>query len=269
MNPLVSPLVIAAHGTRDDAGAEVVARLADAVGRELPGVPVRSAFVDVRPPRVVTALGELLPDATSGEPAVVVPAFLGAGYHVRVDLPRQLADAGLTHRTLLTPLLGADPLLVAAAEDRLRRAGWRAEDAVVLGAAGSRDERALVDVRAAAAALGVRLGTEVRVGYLASGEPKMSEFITQTIASARADGRRVAAVSWLLAPGLFQSRLEDSGADIVTGPLGVHPAVVRAVVCRYLDACSSNMLSPCTRPCMGGRPLPTHPTVEHVHTLRT
>jgi sirohydrochlorin ferrochelatase len=260
----MNPLVIVAHGTRDDAGAEVVAQLAEAVRRELPGVPVRSAFVDVRPPRVVTALDEVLPDATSGEPAVVVPAFLGAGYHVRVDLPRQLADAGLTHRTLLTPLLGADPLLVAAAEDRLRRAGWRAGDAVVLGAAGSRDERALVDVRAAAAALGVRLGTEVRVGYLASGEPKMPEII----ASARADGRRVAAVSWLLAPGLFQSRLEDSGADIVTDPLGVHPAVVRAVVCRYLDACSSDILSPCAQPCTAGRPLPAHPAVEDVHTLR-
>lgn len=238
--PLVPPLVIAAHGTRDDAGAAVVDQLAETVGRELPGVVVRSAFVDVRPPRVVTVLQDVLPPATCGNPVVVVPAFLGAGYHVRVDLPRQLADAGLSRRTQVTPLLGADPLLVAAAEDRLRRRGWVPGDAVVLGAAGSRDERALVDVRAAATALGVRLGTEVRVGYLASGEPKVSD----VVACARADGRRVAAVSWLLAPGLFQRRLEDSGADIVTEPLGIHPAVVRAVVCRYLDA-----LSPCPRPC--------------------
>jgi sirohydrochlorin ferrochelatase len=244
----VNPLVIVAHGTRDDAGAEVVGRLADAVRRKLPGVTVRPAFVDVRPPRVVTALGDVLPPACH-EPAVVVPAFLGAGYHVRIDLPRQLADAGLADRTLLTPLLGADPLMVAAGEDRLRRSGWRAGDAVVLGAAGSRDERALVDVRAAAAALGARLGTEVRVGYLASGEPKMS----QIIAAARADGQPVAAVSWLLAPGLFQRRLEDSGADIVTAPLGVHPAVVRAVVCRYLDALQQSVTG------APGRPQPSRP----------
>jgi sirohydrochlorin ferrochelatase len=229
----MNPLVIVAHGTRDDVGAAVVGRLAAAVGRELPGVAVRSAFVDVRPPRVVKALGEVLPDtAVSGEPAVVVPAFLGAGYHVRHDLPRQLADAGLIHRTLLTPLLGSHPLLVAAAEDRLRRAGWRPDDAVVLGAAGSRDERALLDVRSAAGALGVRLGTHVHVGYLASGAPKVSE----VIGSLRADGRRVVAASWLLAPGLFQSRLAESGADLFTDPLGIHPAVVRAVVSRYRDA---------------------------------
>lgn len=228
----MNPLVIVAHGSRDDVGAEVVFRLAAAVGRELPGVAVRSAFVDVRPPRVVTALGEVLPDGSSGPPSVVVPAFLGAGYHVRHDLPRQLAEAGLTHRTLLTPLLGSHPLLVTAAHARLRRAGWRRGDAVVLGAAGSRDDRALLDVSSAAAALGARMGTDVRVGYLASGSPR----VTEVIESLRLDGRRVFAASWLLAPGLFQHRLGESGADIVTEPLGVHPAVVAAVVSRYHDA---------------------------------
>jgi len=228
----MNPLVIVAHGTRDDVGAAVVGRLAADVACELPGVAVRSAFVDVRPPRVIKALGDVLPDPASGAPAVVVPAFLGAGYHVRHDLPRQLADAGLTHRTLLTPLLGSHPLLVTAAEDRLRRAGWRPDDAVVLGAAGSRDERALLDVSSAAAALAARLRTDVQVGYLASGTPTVLEVIE----SMRMHGRRVFAASWLLAPGLFQHRLGESGADIVTEPLGVHPAVVAAVVSRYLEA---------------------------------
>lgn len=230
------PLIIAAHGTRDDVGAEVVGRLAAAVASELPGVAVRSAFVDVRPPRVATVLGDVLPSSADGC-AVVVPAFLGAGYHVRVDLPRQLADAGMGHRTLLTPLLGSHPLLVTAAADRLRRAGWRPGDAVVLGAAGSRDERALRDVIAAAGALGTRLGTDVRVGFLASGSPTVPEVI-----ESRRDGdRRVFAASWLLAPGLFQSRLLDSGADVVTEPLGLHPAVVGAVVDRYRAAVSGGV----------------------------
>lgn len=235
----MNPLVLAAHGTRDDVGAAVVGRLAQAVRRELPGVAVRYAFVDVRPPRVVTVLADVLSEVshsadpdTPGSPAVIVPAFLGAGYHVRHDLPRQLADAGLAHRTLLTPLLGSHPLLVTAAADRVRRAGWRPGDGVVLAAAGSRDERALRDVATSAAALGARLGTEVRVGYLASGSPTVPEVID----ALRSEGRRVFAASWLLAPGLFQSRLADSGADIVTGPLGVHPAVVRAVLLRYRAA---------------------------------
>lgn len=232
----MNPLVIVAHGTRDDLGAAVVERLARAVSRELPGVAVRSAFVDVRPPRVVTVLDEVCTDVSSGPPTVVVPAFLGAGYHVRVDLPRQLDDARAAHRTLLTPLLGSNPLLVTAAADRLRRAGWRPGDAVVLGAAGSRDERALRDVTAAAAALGARLGTEVAVGYLASGAPMVPEVVNSLRDSVDGGARRVFAASWLLAPGLFQRRLADSGADVVTEPLGLHPAVVAAVVSRYQEA---------------------------------
>lgn len=250
----MNPLVIAAHGTRDDAGAAVVGRLARAVARELPGVAVRSAFVDVRPPRVATVLGEV---PATGEATVVVPAFLGAGYHVRIDLPRQLADAGVAHRTVLTPLLGSHPLLVTAAADRLRRAGWRPGDSVVLGAAGSRDERALLDVTAAAAALGARLGTEVSVGYLASG----TRMAADVIGSLRAEGRRVFAASWLLAPGLFQRRLAETAADVVTDPLGVHPAVVAAVVSRYREAVRPDVVR-CEAELVGGA-LPTSgPTFE-------
>lgn len=223
------PLVLVAHGTRDEVGTAQIGRLAAAVARRLPGVAVRPAFVDVRPPTVAATLNDVLAGAES---AVVVPAFLAAGYHVREDLPRQVAGAVAEGRAVLTPLLGPDPLLVAAAEDRLRRAGWRAGDVVVLGAAGSRDSRARVDLLAAADALAVRLDTEVHAGYLASGEPKA----VRLIADLRACGRWVAAASWLLAPGLFHRRLVESGADVVADPLGVHPAVVRAVVSRYRDA---------------------------------
>jgi hypothetical protein len=47
------------------------------------------------------------------------------------------------------------------------------------------------------------------------------------VAGLRAAGhRRVAVASWLLAPGLFHRKLTGTGADTVTAPLGVHPAVV-------------------------------------------
>ncbi|MBV9313651.1 MAG: sirohydrochlorin chelatase [Pseudonocardia sp.] len=220
------PLVLVAHGTRDGSGAVVARRLTDRVARRLGGIPVRLAFVAVRPPTVVDALADL-PGCWTG--AVVVPAFLAAGYHVRHDLPGQLAAAGLADRVLLAPPLGPDPLLVTVAVDRLLRAGWRGNDTTVLAAAGSTDPVALADVSAAAAALGQRLGTGVRVGYLAAGAPRVAELVAE-LRSAR---RRVAVASWLLAPGLFQRRLADSGADIVANPLGVHAAVVETVVARY------------------------------------
>jgi sirohydrochlorin ferrochelatase len=227
------PLVLVAHGTRDEAGTALIGRLADAVADLLPGVEVRPAFVDVRPPTVAEVLDQVLDP--SGPAAVVVPAFLAAGYHVRSDLPAQVAAAGYTGRVRLTPLLGPDPAVIAAAADRLLRAGWRPDDVVVLGAAGSRDPRAAEDLRRAAAALSRRLGSEVRAGYLASGEPRLPELV-ERLRRGPAFGRRVTAASWLLAPGFFQRRLQDCGADRVSEPLGVHAAVVRAVVARYKEA---------------------------------
>ncbi|MGQ0482035.1 MAG: sirohydrochlorin chelatase [Pseudonocardia sp.] len=233
-----APLVLVAHGTRDEAGTALIGRLAAAVGRRLPGVAVRTAFVDVRGPWVADAVSsalDTLPPDTGDVPVVVVPGFLASGYHVRHDLPGQLAAAGLAGRTVLTPLLGPDPLLVAAAEDRLRRAGQRPGDAVLLAATGSRDPRALPDVTAAATLLGARLDTDVRVGFLASGEPKVAELI----GSARRTGRRVAVASWLLAPGLFHRRLVAGEADVVAEPLGTHPGVIRAIVSRYRETVPS------------------------------
>lgn len=233
----MNPLVLVAHGTRSEAGTALVGRLADAVARRLPGVVVRTAFVDVRRPTVADALGAL--PSCAGRP-VVVPAFLAAGYHVLSDLPAQVAEAASGVEPVITPLLGPDPLVVAAAADRLYRAGWRPGDAVVLGAAGSKDPRARADLEAAAALLGRRLGVQVHPGYLASGSPNA----VNLIASLRGSGRRVAAASWLLAPGLFHQRLAGSGAEVVSEPLGVHAGVVRALVSRYRAAVAGDASNP-------------------------
>jgi sirohydrochlorin ferrochelatase len=63
--------------------------------------------------------------------------------------------------------------------------------------------------------------------------------VADAVAALRRDGaERVAVASWLLAPGLFQRRLDESGADVVAGPLSDHPAVVELVVRRYRAALS-------------------------------
>lgn len=224
-------LVLVAHGTRDPAGAVLVERLAAAVRRRLGGVPVRVAYADVREPSV----GQVL--ATLRGRAVLVPAFLAAGYHVRVDVPAQIEASGRTDIEV-SGSLGPHPALVAAAHDRLTAAGWRPGDAVVLAAAGSSDPLALADVRRAAVLLGARLGTAVRVGYVTTAAPSVPAAVTRArgqLTGRRAMGR-VAVASWLLAPGLFQRTLAESGADLVAAPIGVHPRAVELIARRYLDA---------------------------------
>ena len=46
----------------------------------------------------------------------------------------------------------------------------------------------------------------------------------------------MAVASYLLAPGFFQRRLEESGADVVTGPLAPDDRIVEVVVERYRAA---------------------------------
>lgn len=213
-------VVVAAHGTRDPAGVAVARQLVDALRARLPGRPVLLAFADVLGPGVREVV------AGAPGPVTVVPAFLSSGYHVRTDVPREVAATGRRDVTVSTAL-GPHPLLVGAMADRLRAAGWCRGDVVVLAAAGSSDPRAVADVRVAARQLSGKIGSRVRVGFVATGAPR----VTPLVAGLRAAGEpRVAVASWLLAPGLFYRRLTSAGADVVAAPLGAHPGVVDRLV---------------------------------------
>lgn len=201
--------VLVAHGTRDPAGAAVVESLAALVRRHLPDV--RVAFADVRGPSVTTVLRDC------PGPSVVVPAFLSAGYHVRADIPEQIAASGTP--AVLTPHLGLD--LVSVARHRLVQAGWVPGQPVVLAASGSSDPRARAEVYDAAWRLGA-----ARVGFVATSSPALDEVLEPGVAVA----------SWFLAPGLFHRRAVAAGAEVTAAPLGAHPAVAEAVVLRYRHA---------------------------------
>ncbi|WP_199441443.1 sirohydrochlorin chelatase [Umezawaea beigongshangensis] len=211
-------LVLVAHGTRRPEGSVVVEQIA-ALLRPRLDVPVLVAYADVRQPDVTTVLRSI------DGPAVVVPAFLASGYHVRVDVPQQIRASGRADVVLTAPL-GPHPALVGAMHDRLLESGWRRGDAVVLAAAGSSDARALADVRAAAALLSVRTGSVVPVSFVATAVPRVPDVV------AGSPGR-VGVASWLLAPGLFHSSLASCGADAVGGPIGAHPRLVDLVLHRY------------------------------------
>jgi sirohydrochlorin ferrochelatase len=199
-------LVLVAHGTRDPAGSATVEAIADLVREQV--ADVRVAYADVHRPDVTTVLREV------DGPAVVVPAFLAAGYHVLIDIPAQVEAAGTP--AVITPHLGAD--LVAVARQRLLEAGWRPGQRIVLAASGSSDPAARDEVRLAARRLGAR-----GIGFVATSEPALADVVTPGTAVA----------SWFLAPGLFHRRAADCGARVVAAPLGVHPAIAQLIVVRY------------------------------------
>lgn len=217
--------VLVAHGTRVARGVSLIGDLADQVAQTLDR-PVHVAFVDVVGPTPT----ELLSAATD-RAAVLVPAFLARGYHVRRDIPAHVADSGHPDVTV-TAALGPDPALIRVLVDRLLETGWRPGDSVILGAAGTSDPDAMRDLHTTAAALSAVLGSRVELAFAATGEPR----VTEAVAAARARRRRVVVASYLLSEGLFQDRLRASGADLVTDPLGTHPGITRLISNRFQRA---------------------------------
>ena len=219
--------ILVAHGTRKAHGIEMVGELADRVSTAL-GRRVRTAFVDVLGPTPSEVLATLGDDG----PAVLVPAFLSSGYHVRRDLPEHVQASGHPN-ALVTAALGPSHELVRVVTQRLIEAGWQPSDSVVLAAAGTSDPNAQRDLRITAALLSAALGQRVELAFAATGEPS----VASAVAGLRARGvRRVAVASDLLADGLFQDRLRASGADVVAEPIGTHAGVVRLITSRFRRA---------------------------------
>lgn len=218
-------LVLVAHGTRSRHGIDMISALAAEVRKHVHDV--RVAFVDVLGPSPVDVLRDC------GDDAVLVPAFLASGYHVYTDVPRDVEESG--HETVaVTRALGPDPVLAGVVARRLRTAGWRPGDTVVMAVAGSSDRRARQDARQASAMLSEVIGQRVHLANVATGTPKVAD----VVAALRTQGhRQVFIASYLLAHGLFQQRLHDAGADGVADPIGPHEDVAALIVARYLSGC--------------------------------
>jgi sirohydrochlorin ferrochelatase len=218
-------LILVAHGTRRPAGVAMIGDIAEQVSVRLEHT-VQTAFVDVLGPSPSEALSSA---EFTDLPAIVVPAFLSRGYHVRTDLPAHIIASGRSDVTV-TPALGPSTGVVRIVAAQLAKCGWHQGDSVILAAAGTSDPAARADLRATARLLSALTGSRVELAFAATGAPSLDA----AVANARARSRsRVVVASYLLADGLFQERLRSCGADIVSDPLGTHPALVRLIANRF------------------------------------
>ena len=104
-----------AHGARDPRWAEPFEQVAAAVRAARPAMPMRLAYLEFMTPDIRAAAVEL---ALEGCTRIdVLPLFLGAGGHVRKDLPPLLDELRGLHPGVaftLHPAVGEAPALVAA-----------------------------------------------------------------------------------------------------------------------------------------------------------
>ena len=111
-------LLLFAHGARDPNWAVPFEDVARRVRVQRPGMPVALAFLEFMAPDIVTA-GNTLVEAGCTSVAVV-PLFLGAGGHVRKDLPVLLDGLRAAHPAVswtLTSAVGELAPVISAMAD--------------------------------------------------------------------------------------------------------------------------------------------------------
>lgn len=113
-------ILLFAHGARDPAWAQpfqaVAARLSERAQAE--GHEVTLAFLEFMSPDILAAGADLVSRGCTE--VSVVPLFLGAGGHVRKDLPRLLEELGAAHPNVqwrLSAAVGETDILIQGMAD--------------------------------------------------------------------------------------------------------------------------------------------------------
>ncbi|MGV9827255.1 MULTISPECIES: sirohydrochlorin chelatase [unclassified Gordonia (in: high G+C Gram-positive bacteria)] len=223
-------LLLVAHGSRDPRFADTARRVRAAVAERLPAVDVQLSYLDLDRPLTSEALARM-----SGA-AVVVPLLLAPGHHSEVDVPSIVREHA-THPVVCTDVVGAHGLTTALA-DRLREAGLRRGDGIVLTAVGSTNPSAASMVRRRAIELSTMLHHPVDVVFgtrLGTGDLALRTAIRRLHT---AGCTRIVLSPYFLSAGLLTERVENAldrwapGA-LVAGPIGAHPQLVSAVAEAY------------------------------------
>lgn len=231
--PAAPALIACAHGTRSREGRDVVRSIMMRARSLLPGVALREAYVDVQSPELAEVVSDVAPlrestrtrETDQPPAAVVAPLLLSTGFHVTGDVAASIEG----HDAVAAAPLGPDPRLARVMAQRLREAGLREGDAVVMAAAGTRDADGTAMAESMGTLLSEELGRAVAVGHIAAASPTIAE----AVASAGEEGDRVVVAPYLVAPGHFLDLLSRSDAQVLAAPLGDHPLVAEVLVDRY------------------------------------
>jgi sirohydrochlorin cobaltochelatase len=108
-------ILLFAHGARDPAWAQPFEQVARELRALRPHAPVQLAFLEFTAPTLAQAADALL--AEGCVQVHVVPLFLGAGGHVRRDVPALLARLEAAHpgvRFALHGAIGEAPPVISA-----------------------------------------------------------------------------------------------------------------------------------------------------------
>ncbi len=224
MTPLSEPkpaLLLAAHGTRDQAGVDAFAALAERVGKlaAADGTRVAGGFIELSAPALREAVAELA--AASPGPMVAIPLMLSAAGHAKGDIPAALARERARHPGTSFSYgrpLGPHADLVNLLAKRVDAEGVD-RPAVLLVGRGSTDPDANADVVKTA-----RLLWEGRdyplaeTAFVSLARPDVAEGLERC---RLLGARRIVVARYFLFPGVLPDRVAEQAA----GYAAAHPGL--------------------------------------------
>jgi sirohydrochlorin ferrochelatase len=233
----MTALVLTAHGSADPRSAANARAIARLVRRRRPGLDVRVAFCEQNSPRLVDVL-------TPG--AVVTPLLLADAYHARVDIPRQIAYAGIAG-VRQADVLGEDDRLISVLRERLNSIGvcQSSRDlGVLVVAIGSTDAGA----NARTTRVATKLAADTRWAGATTAFPTGSgPSLPEAAGELRRRGaHRMVIAPWFLAPGRVLDRVRHFARDTgiaMAAPLGANQMVADTALDRFEQAVSDDRMA--------------------------
>lgn len=238
-------LVVVGHGTLDVQGKAEFLETVDLVARQLPGWVVEPAFLEMAAPDLAIAVARAV--QRGAQQVQVLPLFLFAAGHAKLDLPRLLGVLTPQHAGVdfaLHPVLNCQSDLVALSALRFceaagRQSGYEAaETLLLLVGRGSSDAQATSEMHRFAELRGQRtpLGG-IETCFLAICEPSFEVTLERVAHSAF---RRIVVQPHLLFHGALNDRIaaavdhlagqSPDKAWVRVGPLGPHPLLAAAAL---------------------------------------
>ncbi len=249
------PLLLAAHGTRDQAGVDAFTAFAGRVGKlaAQDGVAAAGGFIELSPPPLREAVAAL----TAGGPRqiVAIPLMLSAAGHAKGDIPAALARERARHPGLTWHYgrpLGPHPVLLDLLAARIRAVADGSPAVLVVGR-GSTDPDANADVVKTARLLWE--GREFRLAetaFVSLARPDVAEGLERC---RLLGARQIVVARYFLFPGVLPDRVRQQaagyaaahpGLDIrCTGVLGDCAELAGLVYERYREALSGDIRMNC------------------------
>jgi sirohydrochlorin cobaltochelatase len=250
-------LLIAGHGTRDEAGAEAFRDFVRELGRRHPELPVAGGFIELSPPPLGEAVTELVERGVRRFAAV--PLMLVSAGHAKGDIPAALTREKERHPGISYTYgrpLGPHPSLLAVLERRLDEAlgdGDRADVTVLLVGRGSTDPDANAEVHKAARLLWEGRGyAGVETAFVSLAAPDVPSGLDRCV---KLGARRIVVLPYFLFTGILPERVrrqtedwaaahpevEVRSADVI----GPEPELLDLVMERYEEAVKGDLRMNC------------------------